>query len=249
MVDNGEAPLALPQLDLPVTVQRQAPGLTASRNTIMRRFRDGGFTHLVFLDDDQVPRTGWLNGLLTASAAHPGAVIAGIVDYLSPMDSEDPALRDIMARWTAGRTPGVLDGVGAGNTLIPRALIEAAGWPMFEQRFDAGGEDTALFGILEDHGATFWCTADATVDELFDASRLNRAWFVRREMVNGRTMGMLQLGDRGPLDLARLVVDGTLRTAAGAGLGLARSARHRHVWPQDFNTMWGGLGRLQALRR
>ncbi len=229
-----------------VSVLNVAPGLTAARNTILDRFAAGTYSDLIFLDDDQTVREGWLEGLVSHRDRHPGSVVAGMVDYTSTPTS-DPALRELLQQWSQGRPEGELPTVGAGNTLVPRSAMEDAGWPRFDASFDMGGEDTALFAELRAHGTTFWCTAEATVDELFSTARMTRRWFIQREVVNGHAIGTLELRTVAPHQIIPWMVSATARCLAGLGLGLGTACLRRRLWPQDFNVLWGGVGRLQAL--
>jgi GT2 family glycosyltransferase len=93
---------------------------------------------IAFTDDDCRPEPAWLEELLAAAGAHPGAIVQGAT---APDPLELAAFASPHARSISVDPPGHF--AQTCNILYPRALLEAVGG--FDERFPApAGEDTDL---------------------------------------------------------------------------------------------------------
>jgi glycosyltransferase involved in cell wall biosynthesis len=143
VVDDGsrdETPVVLSEaagagpLALTVVRRERAGGPAAARNAGWRRARA---PLVAFVDDDCEPSPAWLEAMLAAAAAHPGAIIQGPT---TPIPRETGALGPF-ARTRRIEAPGPW--FQTCNILYPRALLDRLGG--FDERFpDALGEDTDL---------------------------------------------------------------------------------------------------------
>src|ERR1700712_4050080 len=82
VVDNdplGSARAVADELDSPRLryVVEPSPGISAARNRALREAADADL--LLFIDDDEVPQDGWLQGMLRTRAAFQAELVAGAV--------------------------------------------------------------------------------------------------------------------------------------------------------------------------
>jgi cellulose synthase/poly-beta-1,6-N-acetylglucosamine synthase-like glycosyltransferase len=230
-----------------------APGISAARNRALDEAGDADL--LVFIDDDERPRAGWLRLLLETRERFHADLVYGRVpgEFSTP---PDPWL-------IAGRfferphhtTGAVLPAAAAGNLLLDLALVKRLG-----VRFEVclgltGGEDTLFTRRLVALGARIvWCEESEVVDRVPD-DRATRAWALRRSMSHGNTTGVLDafMSDRRHDRLARpamVVARGLVRVGGGTGRWLAgvalRSLEHQargaRTAARGLGMACGGLG-------
>ncbi|MBD8059611.1 glycosyltransferase [Cellulomonas sp. JH27-2] len=259
VVDNDTIPSARDtveswSVDHPVRyVHEPAPGIAAARNRGLAEAADADV--VVFIDDDERPRQGWLESLLATHARENCAAVAGAV--VSVFDSEPE-------KWIrAGRffdrlrhpTGTELDVVATNNLLLDAALIRS--WDLtFDDEFGlTGGSDTVFSLELRRRGGRLvWCD-EAVVEDVVPAARATRSWVLRRAFRMGNT------GSRARLHVARgrsarfklrvvLVAHGLVRLgggAAGVAWGavsgsLARRARGSRTVVRGAGMILGAFG-------
>jgi len=217
VVDNdaeGSAASVVRELASPLVdyVVEPSPGIAAARN----RGLDAavGADALVFIDDDESPRPGWLRSIVgtwreTAATAVMGRVIS---EYVAEPDA-----------WVAAgqffRRPSRVTGTeipvaAAGNLLLDLGQVRGLGL-RFDDRFGlSGGEDT-LFSrqLVARGGRIVWCEESAATDYV-PAARTTRAWVLGRARRSGNTASRIDLYLAGTAS-ARLLV--RLRAGAGGG--------------------------------
>jgi cellulose synthase/poly-beta-1,6-N-acetylglucosamine synthase-like glycosyltransferase len=229
------------------------PGISAARNRALDEAGDADL--LVFIDDDERPRAGWLGHLLETRERFHADLVYGRVpgEFSAP---PDPWL-------IAGRfferphhpTGTVLPAAAAGNLLLDLALVKRLG-----VRFEVclgltGGEDTLFTRRLVALGARIvWCEESEVVDRVPD-DRATRAWALRRSMSHGNTTGVLDafLSDRRHDRIARpatVVARGLVRVGGGTGRWLAgmllgslvHQARGARTAARGLGMACGGMG-------
>ena len=125
---------------------------------------------VAFTDDDCRPPADWLEGLLAAAAAHPGAVVQGAT-------RADPDEAGLLAAAPHARTQVVEPPSAYGQTCniaYPRDLLERAGG--FDESFPlAAGEDTDLLVRAVDLGAQLVPAPEAITYHCVDAGSLRGA--------------------------------------------------------------------------
>ncbi|MFL5843970.1 MAG: glycosyltransferase family 2 protein [Solirubrobacteraceae bacterium] len=122
-----------------------------------RAWRAAGAPLIVFTDDDCRPPAAWLERLLAAADAHPGAVVQGSV-------APDPDEAHLLALAPHARTLQVdppAPYAQCANIAYPRELLERIGG--FDEREPPlqGGEDTDLCRRAIEAGAAYVGAADA----------------------------------------------------------------------------------------
>ncbi|MCZ2819101.1 glycosyltransferase [Modestobacter sp. VKM Ac-2977] len=229
-------------------VVEPTPGIAAARNRVLDEAE--GCTFVVFIDDDERPRPGWLAHLLrtqeeTGAAAVAGAVVSA---FEGPLD---PWVRD-GAFFSRRRlaTGTVIDVAATNNLLLDVAAVRAAGL-----RFDAafglsGGSDTLFTRLLAASGARLvWCD-EAVVTDSVPSSRMTREWVLRRAFRSGNSASRVDLVLAGSAPArSRARLRGARRGAPRLVAGLARwllgcvvgSAPHR---ARGLRTACRGAGML-----
>lgn len=252
VVDNDAAASARPVVEAvspppPWTLRyavEPTPGVAAARNRCLAE----ATTELVaFIDDDEVPASGWLSALLRCRAATAADAVFGCVvpqfEVPPPAWSGDGALF-CKPRRPTGSAVG-WEAAYTANVLLSRRLIDLGGGA-FDERFAAsGGEDALLFCRAERNGARLvWCD-EAVVHECLPAERLRLAWLLRRAFRGGQNWVRVRVDfqPRAWLPLA-------LRGAAGSlvatllivpSLAVSRAAAVRQAF-----RLAGGLGKITA---
>lgn len=236
-------------------VHEPRTGVAQARN---RGVAEAKGSHVIFLDDDEMPVPGWLSAFTSAAARGDQAAFGAVeAAYAEP---PPPALRAALdrvfsRRLSAASGQDVSDlraYLGSGNSLFRRDVL-AMESPPFDPAFDTGGEDVALFRKLVDrHGiALIWCP-EARVDEVVPPSRATLGFLQRRRYSDGQLRCLVESQRRG--------LRGKLRVAQWMAVGAAQVGLHGLaalvLWPisdrraiQHRLAAFGGAGKLLWWRR
>ncbi|MBM9476852.1 glycosyltransferase [Nakamurella flavida] len=251
VVDNDPEGTARPVVDAlgdvrVAYVQEVRPGIAAARNRALDSAPDDDL--LIFIDDDETPRPGWLTGLLgTYARDRPAAVVGPVVSEYA----------DEVPEWiTAGGfferrrmpTGTAIDVAATNNLLLDLRQIRALGL-----RFDAdfglsGGSDTLFTRQLARSGARMvWCDEAIVVDHV-PLSRMTRRWVLMRAMRYGNSWSRTSVVlASGPVDRtlvrARMVGRGAARVVGGGiRLGIAAVTRSTRLNARGLRTVMKGVG-------
>lgn len=235
-------------------VHEPRPGIAAGRNRALAECADRDV--LVFVDDDERPRPGWLAALLAEHARSGAAAVVGAVvsDYERPPDGWLAAGRFFDRRRLPTGT--VVDVAATNNLLLDLGRLRPTGLT-FDERFGlSGGSDTLFSRRLVAAGERMvWCDEAVVVDHV-PADRLTRAWVLRRAYRSGNSgaraevvlaTGLAQLAVRARYVARGLVrvVGGSARVALGA---VTRSdvhdARGRRSVQRGRGMVAGALGHV-----
>ncbi|MGM7679299.1 glycosyltransferase [Microbacterium sp. A94] len=204
---------------LPVRyVVEGTPGIVAARNRILDECADRDVVS--FIDDDEIPREGWLRALVDVWQEYDADAVMGRV--ISVFDDDvDPWL---LASGTFRRPPRltgtVLTTAAAGNLLLDLRSIRRLGLRFDPSMGLGGGEDTLFTQQLARLGGRIvWCNESETED-LVVTSRLSRSWAKQRAFssANANTRIKLQFARRGVPRVAlrvRVLFGGVLRVLVG----------------------------------
>ena len=200
------------------------PGISAARNRALDESRASDL--LAFLDDDEIPRAGWLSSLVDVWRRHRSAAVAGRLISVFE-EGTDPWIVATGTFYRGQRPTGTHMPVATtANLLLDLTQIRDLGL-----RFDAGlglsgGEDTLFTRQLVDSGGVImWCN-ESVVEDTVVPDRLTRDWAARRAFSagNGSVHVALRLA---PHPVRRIglrgkyILGGTARVAAGL-------VRHRY---------------------
>lgn len=228
-------------------VHEPRPGISAARN---RALDEAHGDLLIFIDDDELPRPGWLTRLVeTYLVERPTAVVGPSLHLLE--ETADPWI--VAGGFFVGRrepTGTYVDEAASNNLLLDLAQVRALGTRYDDRLGLAGGEDSLFSKQLVNSGGSIVWRADAEVVDTVPPARLTRRYVTRRafRLANSRPLVDLMLADSVPARSkvrAGYVVGGTVRLGGGAlrsawGI-LARDRRHA---ARGFRTAVRGLGML-----
>jgi succinoglycan biosynthesis protein ExoM len=140
---------------------------------------------IAFLDDDETAAPGWLAGLIAKGAS--AGVVFGPVQAIYPEGTPQWIRAGDFHSARVVYRNGRIDTGYAGNVLMRRKAIEAAGI-----RFDlgcgvSGGEDTLFFGKLAGAGLRLANAPEALAYEPVPLGRARLGWLARRFLRAGRS--------------------------------------------------------------
>ena len=252
LVDNSPEATAR-SVDRPAFVRYVHEPRTGVANARNRGVAEARGSHVIFLDDDQLPATGWLATFAAAARAGARAAFGGVEPQFEV--PPPPALHAPLDRVFSRRLPAASGSevqslrayLGSGNSMFARATL-ALVTPPFDTSFNAGGEDVWLFRQLDDlHQVPMLWLPEALVHEIVPPRRATMAFLRQRRFSDGQLRCLVESDAGGLRGAARVA----LWMAVGAAqLGLfglaalitrplseARSVRYQLAAA-------GGLGKL-----
>jgi len=243
-------------------VQEPCLGLSAARN---RALAEASAEVVAFLDDDAVPRPGWLAALLGPFSA--GAACVGgriVLRYPAARPAWlTPALEVTLGAHDLGPGGGYSPGEHprGGNVAFRVATARALGG--FSTRMGLRGrhqlqhEETDLCARIARAGGTIAYAHDAVVEHTVFPERLTPQWFLERQWQHGQSAAIYELRNHG---LRRAL--GWLRWHHRPNLGVARYVPREPIDPvrllaevrrrEALGYLVGllrGIPRLPSLRR
>ncbi|WP_198671871.1 glycosyltransferase [Desertihabitans aurantiacus] len=214
-------------------VHEPRPGISAARN---RALTESAATDLVvFLDDDETPRPGWLAALLAARERYRAdAVVGRVVSDLGGQPDAWITASRFFER--PRRTTGTAMPVAAtNNLLLDRRVVERLGLRFADRYGLTGGGDTHFTRRFTAAGASLvWCDEAVVVDHV-PPERVTRSWVLSRarRMGNSQMVVALDLAGSTPARAraaVRALAHGGARVAVGTamrGLGTLTGSAHR----------------------
>ena len=188
-------------------VHEPVPGIVAGRNRALQEC--AGEDLLVFLDDDELPREGWLRALVTAWREGDCAAVTGPTP---PMYAQAPnawvAASGAFDSWRAddgARVPSA----DTGNLLLDLKVVRDLDlW--FDPGYGlSGGEDSLFTRRLSLAGGVIRFATGAVVDKRVPPERATRAWVLRRSYRSGSSWARVRIdtasGPRLPMRLGYAV--------------------------------------------
>lgn len=146
-------------------------GFSIPRNLLWNSAQN--FDINVFVDDDQIPITNWLQELVNGIESHPNyAVYFGDIFFRVPENSPKKSFSKLLPADRLGSGREVISlNHGIGNSAILRNSLPSITDP-FSLDFNKGGEDTDFFLRLKEMGYRFYEQFGCAVIEEWDISRL-----------------------------------------------------------------------------
>ena len=246
--DGAEPDGAAPGI---VYVHEPEPGIVAGRNRALDE--SGRERLLVFIDDDELPRPGWLAALLNARERHGCAAVTGPTPPVFET-APDPwvAACGAFDSWEAADGARVRS-ADTGNLLLDLGRVRALSL-RFDPRYGlTGGEDSLFTRRLTLAGEEIRFAAGAVVDKRVPAQRARRDWVLRRAHRSGSTWARVRIdtADRARTalrlgyavkGLARAGREGVLALLARAGGDVASRAVHEVGARGGLGMVVGALG-------
>jgi len=166
-------------------VHEPAPGIAAARNRGLAEARDSDV--VVFIDDDERPRDGWLQALLDTHEHERCAGVAGAVVSIFEAAPDEWIRAGRFFDRLRHPTGTELDVVATNNLLLDAALIRSWGLRFDDEFGLTGGSDTVFaLEVRRRGGRLVWCD-EAVVEDVVPATRATRSWVLRRAFRMGNT--------------------------------------------------------------
>lgn len=240
-------------------VTERAQGIVPARNRLLEEVRGSEF--LLMLDDDEMPRPGWVQSALTALRDDKLECVGGRIRVCF-----DPVPRP---RWLGPELLGFLAEVDHGDAPRPIVDHETPVWTAnvgyrmsvfadglrFDLRYSrvgkdvGGGEDVRMFDALLQQGRRMGYRPDMEVDHFVEPWRLQRGYFLRLHYSSGLRAGLHGTEEAGrkffgvPLYMFPQALRQALRT-----VGLLLTDRSR--WLRQCMNFTHACGRIVgAMRR
>ena len=204
-------------------VHEPLPGIASARNRALAEAADDHL--LVFIDDDETPRAGWLAALVETWDRWRSAVVTGPVHPVFELPPGAWVLGSGVFAPVRRQTGELCAGAASNNVLYDLAALRRHGAAFDEEFGLSGGSDTMLAHWLRDKGEVIrWC-AEAAVDDYIPVHRTTRAWIRKRTVRTSNTWARMQV-----------CLSGSGRARAGKRVELAlrgavRLTRGLAVWP------------------
>lgn len=226
------------------------PGIAAARQHALDVAADHDL--LAFIDDDELPRSGWLSALIASWQRTGADAVAGRVHTTFPTDADPWALASGLFRRPLAGEDEPLTAAGAGNLLLDLSKIRAAGL-----RFDPslglfGGEDTLFTRQIVAGGGKIVACPGSIADDELESGRATRSFALSRARHHGQTQVVvdLRLARGGPARVLARVRNG-VKGIGWFGRGIARAIRGAAtgsltVRATGIRQMHRGIGLLQG---
>mgnify|MGYP000878907025 FL=1 len=171
------------------------PGIVAGRNRALDESAQADL--LVFIDDDELPRPGWLAALLDARERHGCAAVTGPTPPVFET-APDPwvAACGAFDSWEAADGARVRS-ADTGNLLLDLGRVRRLGL-RFDPRYGlTGGEDSLFTRSLTLAGEEIRFAARAVVDKRVPALRARREWVLSRAFRSGSSWARVRVDTAG----------------------------------------------------
>ena len=168
---------------LPVEyVRLPQQGLVGARNCSLRYGLRHAPDYLVFIDDDEVPATGWLDGLLSAMNTSGAGFAVGPVQ---------PKFAEAPPEWAPQFFTKSGETFCTSNLMLRASIIPSDEGEWFQSRFNStGGEDGDFLRRLAASGAGHAVAPSALVLENIPPDRVTATYLWRRGYRDGVVMAM-----------------------------------------------------------
>ena len=233
-------------------VHETTPGISAARNRALDECHTSDL--IAFLDDDEIPRPGWLSSLVEVWRENRAAAVAGQLVSVFEQGT-DPWMIASGTFYRRQRPTGThLPTASTANLLLDVIQIQDLGLRFEETLGLSGGEDTLFTKqLVQRGGVIMWCD-ESEVEDTVVASRLTREWAAQRAFSagNGWVHVNLRLTPSPTRRLAlrgRYILGGTARITAGlARHHYGRARRHLRHDARGMRTFHRGRGMLAGTR-
>ena len=202
---------------------------------------------IAIIDDDEIPPPHWLRTLYEAVRTFD---VDGALGPVVPFFDQAPPdwliksrLSDLPRRRTGTRLRW--DQCYTGNVLLKKDVFDRDSL-RFDEAFRTGGSDQAFFRQAMDAGFRFVAVDEAPVYEVILPERWDKAYFVRRALVNGYNAHKYSVREgRGPKTAASLVKSAVALLAFAVSAPVTRILG-AHVWVERLEGAAYHLSRLAA---
>lgn len=245
-------------------VHAPRPGVATARNAALAA-TDAEL--IAFLDDDEIASPQWLAALRATQAALGCEVVFGPIQGRTPSASD--AIRPYLERFfsrSGPRADTLIDApYGCGNSLFVRQRTLVGPVPFDPGADQSGGEDDALFQVLETQGIRWGWSSDAWVDETAPPHRATLAYAFTRAFAFGQGPTQQAARDQNWLAVLRWMLIGAGQATAFGAVAAFRWLAGKSdradwtdravrglgklVWMKPFEPQFYGLAELRRAQR
>lgn len=173
----------------PIYDHEPEPGISAARNRGVSHRGDA--SAVAFIDDDEIAAPHWLESLIRVAESTGAHVVSGPVVPTFPTSAPKWIVRQGWFTRPGYKTGQRVKWPATNNSLVQREVLDALGPDPFDRRFAlTGGEDADFFDRSRSLGAVMLWSAEATVTEPVDESRLSMKWLWQRNVRLGNISGI-----------------------------------------------------------
>lgn len=182
------------------------PGIVPARNRAIEECL--GADYMLFLDDDELPRPGWLTAAHNALTQDGAACVGGRVAVNFAPNPRPPWLGDELLGFLAevdyGTAPFWIKDTSTplwtANVAYRMAIFRADPGLRFDARYNrqgniGGGEDAMMFRRLLEQRVQMRYAPDMLVEHFVEPWRLRRSYFLKLHYAAGRRVGQFQSDD------------------------------------------------------
>lgn len=172
-------------------VHEPTPGIAAARNRALAECSNTRL--LAFIDDDEVPRDGWLRSLLTTWTSHEADAVSGQLVSVFGENIDPWIIAGGFFRRAIHETGTLVPMAATNNLLVDLEAVRAKELQFDESLGMAGGEDSLFTSQLVQSGGTIVFCQESVVEDEVDPERTTRHWVCRRAYSHGHTYVMTML--------------------------------------------------------
>lgn len=231
-----------------IYVSEPVRGISAARNTAVRRGLEAGAESIVFIDDDEWPEPQWLAELIATQLETTADVVTGPV----LPEFVEPPPQWVLAGGFFDRPRfahnSTLSYATTSSVLMMRSCFEGRPEPFDPDFGMSGGSDTHLFAQLRAAGLRIVWSDRAVVHEAIPPSRVDVRWLIRREYRRGQTVSRsLRRRDGRLWRHLRRGVRGVLEMLAGAAEAIVGVVAGKHFRVRGGQRVALGAGMITGL--
>lgn len=224
-------------------VHEPTPGIAAARNRALSECSNSML--LAFMDDDEVPRDGWLRSLLTTWASSGADAVSGRLVSVFGENIDPWILAGGFFRRAIHETGTPVAMAATNNLLLNLDSVRPKGLRFDESLGMAGGEDSLFTSLLVSNGGTIVFCKESVVEDEVDTERTTRQWVCRRAYSHGHAHVMTRLRlTEGPLSRLRVRVASSI-----GGLGRILVGWSRHIYGRLIGNLYQDARGARGMHR
>ncbi len=200
--------------ELVYAVETEA-GIPFARNRAMDE-APAGTDLFCFLDDDEWPVDGWLDGMLEVRERTGADCIYGPVEPVYPENPPKYFIKAKVFERKKNADGAQLDYAASNNVMFDYPLIRKLGLRFEEKMRFTGGTDYLFFNTAVRKGVKIFWADKALVYDIVPANRMTWKWVLQRQYRLGNTFAVSEVLHGSASRKAYRVAYGATRTVMGA---------------------------------
>ena len=169
-----------------------------------------------FLDDDEWPVEGWLNGMLTVWARTKADCVYGPVEPVYPANPPSYFIRSRVFERKKNSEGQRIGYAASNNVLFDYPLVRSWNLRFEETMRYTGGTDYLFFNQAVRKGMKVYWADAALVYDIIPPNRMTWKWILQRQYRLGNTFAVSEVLHGSTLQRRKRLVYGAARTALGA---------------------------------